>query len=170
MIQASSFVSLALGLVIFSAAAGQGKAAEKPDRCVASAAQTHRVNPDVLRAILMVESRMNPAVVSKNSNGTIDVGIAGINSIHFKELSRFGISQSDLMDPCISTFVAAWKVSKKIAKWGNTWFGVAAYHSETPYYNNRYQVMLYNEMVRAGVVRGTILKVPPLRRQEQRIK
>jgi soluble lytic murein transglycosylase-like protein len=164
MMHMNKIASLTLGLAIFTAAAGQGAADDRPDRCVASAAQTHRVNPDILRAILMVESRMNPGVVSKNSNGTIDVGIAGINSIHFRELSRHGISQSDLMDPCVSTFVAAWKVSKKMAKWGNTWFGVAAYHSETPYYNNRYQVMLFNEMVRSGVIRGSIQKVPPLRR------
>ncbi|MDO9099670.1 MAG: lytic transglycosylase domain-containing protein [Caldisericota bacterium] len=156
---------LLVALFVFGSAAAHSSA--RPDRCIEPAAQTHRVNADILRAILMIESRMNPSVVTRNSNGSIDVGIAGINSIHFKELSRFGITERELMDPCVSTFVAAWKVSRKIAKWGNTWFAIAAYHSETPYFNGRYQIMLFNEMVRAGVVRGTIQNVPPLRRPKE---
>lgn len=141
------------------AAAGQS-----PDRCIEPAAVYHSVNADILRAILTVESRMKPNTVTKNSNGSIDVGIAGINSIHFKDLAKVGVAPSDLLDACVATYVAAWKVSKKMARWGNNWFGIAAYHSETPYFNQRYQVLLQNQLVRAGVLTGSIAPVPPLRR------
>ncbi len=134
-----------------------------PDRCVAPAAAHHGVNSDILRAILAVESRFNANAISRNKNGSVDVGIAGINSIHFAELSRHGIGQQDLMDPCVSTYVAAWKLRKKMARWGNNWYGVAAYHSTTPYFNARYQVLLHNQLVRARVVAGPLLAVPPLR-------
>jgi hypothetical protein len=41
---------------------------------------------------------------------------------------------------------------------------VASYHSATPYYNHRYQAMLYNELVKSGAVQGGLLRVPPLRK------
>ena len=140
--------------------------ADSPDRCVEPAAQYHGVNPQILRAILMVESRLNPGVVSRNSNGSIDVGIAGINSIHFKELAKHGIGHQQLLDACVSTYVAAWKVRKKTERWGNTWYGVAAYHSETPYFNQRYQVLLHNQLVKSGAILGRTMPVPPLKRSD----
>jgi hypothetical protein len=36
---------------------------------------------------------------------------------------------------------------------GNTWFGVAAYHSATPVHNQRYQALLKQELMRSGVWR-----------------
>lgn len=83
--------------------------------------------------------------------------------MHFKELQRHGVTPSDLRDACIGTYVAAWHLSKVIARHGNTWRGIAAYHSTTPYFNNRYQILLNNEMVRSGAMEGKILPVPPLR-------
>lgn len=152
-------------LLICACGIGQTAAAgQSPDRCIEPAAVYHAVNADILRAILTVESRMNPNTVTKNSNGSIDVGIAGINSIHFKDLAKVGVAPSDLLDACVATYVAAWKVSKKMARWGNNWFGIAAYHSETPYFNQRYQVLLQNQLVRSGVLAGSIAPVPPLRR------
>lgn len=132
-------------------------------RCVDSAAEYHKVNPFLLRAIVNVESRGKKNTVSRNSNNSVDVGAAGINSIHFAELSKFGISPGHLMDECIATYVAAWKVSKHVARFGNTWFGVAAYHSTTPYYNSRYQILLFNDLVAQGVLAGPKMTVPPLR-------
>lgn len=136
--------------------------AQSPDRCVAPAAAYHRVNDKILRAILMVESRMKENTVSRNSNGSIDVGIAGINSKHFDELARYGVAPEHLLDACVSTYVAAWKLSKHMARWGNNWFGIAAYHSATPYYNRRYQILIYNQLVSAGVLAGDPQSVPPL--------
>lgn len=133
------------------------------ERCIVPASHHHRVNHLVLRAILNVESRLNPKAVGKNDNGTLDVGIGQMNSIHFKELAKHGIGVDQLKDACVGTYVAAWHLSKMIAKHGNTWFGIAAYHSATPYFNNRYQILLRNEMVRSGSMEGTVLPVPPLR-------
>lgn len=136
-----------------------------PERCVAPASKFHGVNVYVLRAILRVESRLVEQTVTRNSNGTVDVGLGGTNSIHFPELARYGIASGHLLDACVATYVAAWHLSKTIARFGNTMFGVAAYHSATPYYNQRYQVMLYNELVRMKVIRGPTMATPPLRRE-----
>lgn len=151
-----------LAATILMAAAAGAHAAIGPDRCVAPAAEHHGVNPSILRAILSIESGMRADVVSRNKNGSVDLGIAGINSIHFNDLAKHGITPQKLMDPCVSTYVAAWKLSKHMARFGNTWYGVAAYHSKTPYFNARYQVLLHNQLVRQGVIQGKKMRVPPL--------
>jgi len=160
----SARLRLSILLISVCGFAQTAAAGQPPDRCIEPAAIYHAVNADILRAILTVESQMNPNTVTKNSNGSIDVGIAGINSIHFKDLAKVGVAPSDLLDACVATYVAAWKVSKKMARWGNNWFGIAAYHSETPYFNERYQVLLRNQLIRAGALQGSVAPVPPLKR------
>jgi soluble lytic murein transglycosylase-like protein len=123
------------------------------DPCLMPAAQRHGVNPHILRAILQVESGMRPHVVNRNRNGSIDVGMAQINSIHFRELSQWGITPERLLDPCVATHVAAWHLKRVMLVHGNTWFGVAAYHSVTPVHNLRYQGLVRQELVRTGVWR-----------------
>ena len=123
------------------------------DQCLISAAQRHGVNLHILRAILQVESGMRPHVVNRNRNGSIDVGMAQINSIHFRELSQWGITPERLLDPCVAAHVAAWHLKRVMLRHGNTWFGVAAYHSVTPAHNLRYQALVRQELLRTGVWR-----------------
>ncbi len=110
----------------------------------------------------MTESGMNPLVINQNKNGTIDVGLGGMNSSHFSEIAKFGIAPEHLLDECVATYVTAWQLKKGINQFGNTWFGVAAYHSTTPYFNNRYQVLLFNQLVSDHVLPGPKLIVPRL--------
>lgn len=126
----------------------------QPDDCVTQAATYHSVSPWVLRAIIQVESSFNPNALNKNNNGTIDVGIAQINSMHFKELGKYGIGQRDLMNGCVSSYVAAWHLKKQINAYGNTWFAVGAYHSATPCFNQRYTGLVWNVLLKWGVVNG----------------
>jgi soluble lytic murein transglycosylase-like protein len=133
------------------------------ERCIVPASQFHGVNPHVLRAILKVESGLKPTAVGRNANGTMDVGLGQMNSMHFAELKARGVQPSQLFDPCVATYVAAWHLKQNIAQHGNTWTGIASYHSQTPYFNRRYQIMLNNELVRSGAMPGVILSVPPLR-------
>lgn len=131
--------------------------------CIQEASQFHTVNPTVLRAIILIESGGKAHTISKNSNDTYDYGVGGINSILLPELKTHGIAPTDLMNPCVNVYVTAWHLRKKIAQHGNTWYGIAAYHSATPYYNNRYQVLLYNALLDLGAITGSKRKVPPLR-------
>lgn len=133
------------------------------ERCILPASTFHVVNPNILRAILNVESRLNPNAVGKNDNGTMDVGIGQMNSMHFKELAKHGIAAAHLKDACVGTYVAAWHLRKSIVKYGNTWFAVASYHSGTPYFNTRYQILLKNELIRSGMLTGNIQPVPSIK-------
>lgn len=132
------------------------------ERCIVPASNHHGVNPYILRAILRLESNLNPTAVGKNEGGSVDVGIGQMNSIHFKELSKFGIGAAQLKDACIGTYVAAWHLRKGIQQFGNTWEAIARYHSATPYFNNRYQILLMNELVRMGAMPGNLQAVPAL--------
>lgn len=133
------------------------------ERCIVPAAKLHNVNHFVLRAILRVESKLNPSAINRNENGSLDVGIGQMNSIHFRELEKYGITPAHLKDACIGTYVAAWHLHKQIVRHGNTWFGIAAYHSSTPYFNSRYQILVKNELVRMGVLQEPIRRVPSVR-------
>lgn len=123
------------------------------ERCVAPAALRHGVNPQILRAILQVESAMRPHVVQRNTNGSVDVGMAQINSVHFPELAQWGITPKQLLDPCVAAHVAAWHLKRGLVRHGNTWFGVAAYHSVTPEHNARYQARVKEALMRSGTGR-----------------
>jgi len=118
------------------------QALSSPERCIPAASQHHRIDPRLLRAVLKVESDLRPWALGRNTNGTVDIGMAPINSIHLPELARHGIHSQHLFDPCVATYVAAWLLRKNIDRHGLTWRGVAAYHSLTPEHNQRYQRLL----------------------------
>ena len=122
------------------------QAVQSPERCIPAAAQHHRIDPRLLRAVLKVESDLRPWALGRNANGTLDMGMAQINSIHLPELARHGIQSQHLFDPCVASYVAAWLLRKNIDRHGLTWFGVAAYHSLTPEHNQRYQGLLMNAL------------------------
>ena len=99
--------------------------------CIDDAAAHHQVNADVLRAIGWQESRLRPAALGHNANGSIDVGAFQINSIHLPELARYGIDRAALADGCVCADVAAWHYRRQIALQGDGWLAVGAYHSHT---------------------------------------
>jgi len=106
--------------------------------CVDDAATYHNVDPWILRAIAYVESGNRADAIHKNKNGTLDVGIAQINQVHFAVLSTYGISATDLLDPCTSFYTAAWLLKDKMRVHGATWLAVGAYHSENPVERDKY--------------------------------
>ncbi|SNT10264.1 Transglycosylase SLT domain-containing protein [Noviherbaspirillum humi] len=106
--------------------------------CLDSAAAYHQVNPLILRAIAWQESRGNPNAFRGNTNGSYDIGMMQINTIHARELGRYGIQMGHLYNPCIAAYVAAWHYRRQIDRYGNTWAAVGAYHSHTPHLRDKY--------------------------------
>lgn len=106
--------------------------------CIDDAATYHHVNALVLRAIAQQESSFRSNIVTRNTNGSVDIGMFGTNSIHLPDLATVGVGPDDLKEPCVAAYVAAWMYRKKIVRHGNTWTAVGAYHSETPRHRDRY--------------------------------
>jgi soluble lytic murein transglycosylase-like protein len=130
---------------------------------VPQAARHHGVDPWLLAAILQVESGFRPQVVRRNANGSLDVGLAQINSVHFPELARHGISPGELLDPCVASHVAAWHLARQLRARGHTWRGLASYHSITPCHNQRYAAQVWNTLVGWGAVDGARVAADALR-------
>lgn len=120
--------------------------------CFDSAAAYQGVNADILRAISIKENRRCDATVSKNTNGSVDVGCMQINSVHFQELSSYGVFPDDLLDhdQCKNIYIGAWHYKKMVKKYGNTWTAVGAYHSETPKYRDPYAADVYRIWLKYG--------------------
>ncbi len=122
------------GAMLASLAASQSALAD----CFDDAATYHHVNADVLRAIAWQESHNRPDARRTNTNGSVDYGLMQINSVHLETLARFGIGTDDLMVPCKSVYIAAWHLQRQMAKYGNTWAAIGAYHSATPALRDAY--------------------------------
>lgn len=100
--------------------------------CFDVAAAYQGVRVGILRAIAIRENPRCDGTVSVNKNKSIDKGCMQINSVHYEELAKHGVTPEDLDDQCKNIFVGAWHYRGKIDKHGNTWKAVGAYHSETP--------------------------------------
>ncbi len=125
------------GELIFSA--GQVRADS-----IDNAAFQYHINADVLRAIAYYESRLNPRAYHRNGNGTVDIGLMQINSIHLPKLRARNIDATMLRKPEVNSNVGASLLHKSIAKYGPTWRAVGAYHSHSAALGAQYARAVYH--------------------------
>jgi soluble lytic murein transglycosylase-like protein len=134
-----------LTLQILAAASLSVGAAASRAYCFDDAARRYGIEPNLLRAIAAHESQGASQTTVSNSNGSVDRGLMGINSVHLPDLAAYGINARSLYDPCTNVMAGAWLLKKKILRHGYTWNAVGAYHSETPARNADYQRMIYRQ-------------------------
>lgn len=112
--------------------------------CLAMAAQTYQVPPQVLVAILHVEGGKVGQQV-RNTNGTYDLGPMQINTIWTAELAReWGVSRATAKrlirdDACTNINVAAWIFRKNLNETKSLSKAIAWYNSRTPSIGYRYK-------------------------------
>lgn len=98
--------------------------------CWAFTAKRFNIEVRLLQAIAHVESKMTPASIGTNKNGTRDYGLMQINSLHLERLSKKGISESMLVnDPCVSLLVGASILKDMVNIYGYGWEAVGAYNA-----------------------------------------
>lgn len=115
--------------------------------CVVAASNKYLVPPLVILSILKVESG-RVGEVSKNTNGTVDIGPMQINSIHLPTLAPYGITFEQLKNNgCLNVSIGAYLIKKAevdlsrsapILTPANYWKSVGNYHSKTPSNNAKY--------------------------------
>lgn len=137
------------------------------EACIEEAAIYHKVNAKTLKAIIFQESSGNPNAIHRNINGTADLGAAGINSVHLKDLAKYGLDARSLMNGCTNAYVGAWLYAKKIKKYGNSWKAVGAYHSETPHIGDPYSILIQLHLVHWGYLpKAEWIPVHPVAKKE----
>ena len=122
-------VAFVLCSVLFASSAVAAPDAEMR-ACFYQASERYEIDSRLLKAIAEVESGFRAdAVNSSNRNGTRDVGIMQINSWWFPKLEKeYGITESDLFDPCTNIHVGAWILANNFNDYGWTWESIGAYN------------------------------------------
>lgn len=86
------------------------------------------IPPIILWGIAKDESNLNPYAVNKNKNGTYDLGLMQINTVHLPELKKLGLEPKDLFYPETSIAFGAHILSKCFEKHGQNWKGLTCYN------------------------------------------
>lgn len=94
------------------------------------------VPPLLLKNIAKVESSLNPNCINHNKNGTIDYGIMQINTVHFAELQRYGVSERNIMNPKVNIMAGAILVKKLIDNNQINYDSIGKYHSKTLHFKS----------------------------------
>lgn len=110
--------------------------------CFEHAEATYGIHRDLLKAIAVQESGLNPLAINKNRNGSIDVGLMQINSQWWPRLSQAGFDTNWLYDPCYNVLFGSWILAQNIARQGMTWEAVGAYHSPTGWRAQQYSAQI----------------------------
>lgn len=116
-----------------------------------SAGEAFGIEPWILWSVGDTESKHNPFAINKNSNGTYDVGVMQINSIHFQDLKqKYGIEPKDLFDPKISIYVGASLLKECFDKYGNNWKAINCYNglNYDNRVNNTYAKKVYQNLIK----------------------
>lgn len=105
--------------------------------CFESAGERYKIDPLLLKAIVMQESGLNPNAINHNKNKkgkvtSTDYGLSQINSIHIPKLISMGVIQSknDLLNkPCLNVQIGAWILAKHLKQCGVNWMCLGSYNA-----------------------------------------
>jgi len=118
----------------------------RTEACWEQAAHRYGVNTYLLYAIAKTESNLNPNAINRNANGSYDIGLMQINSSWLPTLRRYGVTEKDLYDPCISIQVGAWILGNNMQRMGNSWNAVGAYNAKSPQLRAKYALKVYKNL------------------------
>ena len=113
---------------------------KEADRCIVTASRKYGVHPLVILSIMNVENG-KIGTLSRNSNGTFDLGPMQLNTINVPSLKNEfpGLTWRHVaFDLCTNIFVGTYFLGKKIEEADNYWEGVGNYHSKTPSLRKKY--------------------------------
>lgn len=113
--------------------------------------QKFNVDPWLLFSIAQTESTFRNGLKSRNSNGSYDLGLMQINTIHLPHFSKHGLNEEALRyDACRNVISAGSLLRQSINKYGYNIDGIGGYHSNTPHLRRAYGrrvIENYNHLV-----------------------
>lgn len=108
----------------------------------------YNLPPQLLWGIAKQESGLDPIAVNKNSNGTYDLGLMQINSVHLRMLKTKGIDARDLFYPETNIAVGAYILSDCFKRYGQNWKGLTCYNGRIEGNDYAFKVLknIYGEL------------------------
>lgn len=102
----------------------------RANQCFMESSQRTGIPYNLLLAVKMTESgpTFNP-MVSRRNRKSVDIGMMQVNSSWLPMLSRFGVTEANLYDPCVNVDVASRILAYTVAKEGDWTRGIARYHT-----------------------------------------
>ncbi|UXV18344.1 transglycosylase SLT domain-containing protein [Pseudomonas fluorescens] len=99
--------------------------------CWDEVARRYDIEPELLQAIAAVESGYQAQALNVgNSDGSRDIGLMQINSMHLPRLLKQGITQERLLsEPCLSIEVGASILAEFIQRFGYNWTAIGSYNA-----------------------------------------
>ncbi|EDD5429855.1 transglycosylase SLT domain-containing protein [Salmonella enterica subsp. enterica serovar Enteritidis] len=104
--------------------------------CFKEAGKAMQIDPLLLLAISIQESRLKSEAIGVNRNSqnqivSMDYGLMQINSKNLEKIfSNLGINRSILLNqPCINVYAGAYILRDNFNKWGENWWSVGAYNA-----------------------------------------
>lgn len=88
----------------------------------------YSIPSQLLWGITKIESNFNPFAFNANTNGTYDIGLMQINTIHLRLLNENGIEINDLFHPETNIAVGSFILSQCFQKHGLNWKGLTCYN------------------------------------------
>jgi soluble lytic murein transglycosylase-like protein len=143
-------ISLALGLVsLLLSLSGNASAF-----CFKAAGERYQIDPVLLEAMAVQESRLNPRAINTNRNKagkaiSKDYGVMQINSRQIPKLIAMGIitSKEDLLNnACLNVQIGAWILATHLQTCGVNWSCLGSYNAGFAG-NNEQNRMLYAKLV-----------------------
>ncbi|MED9348937.1 lytic transglycosylase domain-containing protein, partial [Escherichia marmotae] len=105
--------------------------------CFENAGKLYNIDPRLLRAMAIVESKMKSNAIRYNRNAkgdilTRDFGLMQINEKHIKNLKEQGIVKNEnelIIYPCLNIYVGASILEKHFSKCGVNWQCLGTYNA-----------------------------------------
>lgn len=102
-----------------------------PQMCFDQAGRDYQIDPLLLMAISIKESRLKASAVNgSNNDGSEDICGMQVNSYHYSKLKTFNITRDRLLkDPCICVYSGAWVLAHNFQSYGKNWDSVGMYNT-----------------------------------------
>lgn len=107
----------------------------------------YNVPKELLIAIAQTESGFDPWATNKNTNGTFDIGLMQINTVHLPKLRSIGLKAQDLYRPDVNIAFSAYILSTCFDKHGFNYRGLNCYNGRIA--NNPYFIKVLKNLIRA---------------------
>lgn len=142
---------MAAALILISISNVSAAPNQPSNACFEQAANRYHVPVNLLRAISKTESSGNANAIHINGKGSKDIGHMQINSAWLPKLAKYGITQQDLLNPCVCTHVGAWILAGNISRLGYNWSAIGAYNASLRTAESRNKAAIYIRKVAANL-------------------